>query len=963
MYKIYNISASLNFVETLAGKLLEEHQNNHLKLAEVMIILPNHRACRSLAEALVRLQGMHPLLLPQMRAIGDTQEDELLLSSPQLSQDILDIPPAVSVQERTLLLMKLITSRCQNFGLENISPAQACYLAQELGSLLDNVYMRELNWQNLQNIVPDEYAAHWQETLKFLNIITQYWPDILQERGVIDVQQRRNIILRKQCAAWQQNPPSQRIIIAGTTAVSKSMKQLVQTVLNLPCGEVYLAGLDKYLDDEAWNNIDENHPQFEIKELLDYLHITRSEVVDLAPPINPEREYLISEIMRPAAFTDQWRAISQNFSAESLKGIHLCETTNSRSEALSIAILIRNLLRQPEKTIALVTPNRNLARRVTAELSRWDINIDDSAGIPLRQTSWGIYILLIISALLPSATKADALSLFKSRYFSCRKSRSLVTEMVERIDKNLWRQYKDDPEARQFLNNFYQKAQEFSYLLTLPQVSFIQLLKKHIQLAEELCSTDTIEGSAILWDGEEGNIGAEFIAELLEKAELLGDINPEYYQELLNALMNGIMVRNSAKTHPRIKILGPLESRLNHYDTIIIGSCIEGVWPSFPNADAWMSRPMKRDFGLGLPEQQIGVTALDFANLLGAKDVYITYCQMIDGAQTLKSRWLMRLLTILDAAKFDVRQLYEYDFSNLNNIIDAPTPDEKNTITAPNPKPEISKRPHKLSASAFEKLLRDPYSVFAEYILRLKPLNDLNAEIKFSEFGSLVHKILDKFSKLYPAQFPQKAKEILTQMGEEAFQESGFAKENLAFWKPKFYRIIDWIISQETVYRQQIKQIWSEIHGKIIFNNTAMGNFEIYATADRIDLTKDGSYNIIDYKTGKARTIKEIKAGYAPQLPIEALIASQGGFDELPPAPINQLMYWKMDDKIIALCDDIAQVITDTQSHILEIINLFADPEVGYLSRPNPKHILEYSDYEHLARVKEWSITSEGDEN
>ena len=963
MSKIYNISASLNFVETLADKLLKEYCGNELKLAEILLILPNRRACRSMAEAFVRLRGMQPLLLPQMRAIGDIDEDELLLSSPQLSQDILNLPPVVTPQERTLLLMKLIMSRSQNFGLKNISPAQACYLAQELGRLLDDVYMRELNWQDLKKIVPDEYAAHWQETLKFLNIITYYWPNILKERGVIDAVPRRNFLLNKQCEIWQKEPPSQRIIIAGTTAVSKAMKNLVKTVLSLPQGELYLAGLDKHLDNEAWQHIDENHPQFELKELLDYLQISRTDVADILPPNNLMRERLISEIMRPAAFTDQWRTLASQLSPDCLNGIHICETTNSRSEALSIAILIRSLLRQPEKTIALVTPNRDLARRVSAELTRWNINIDDSAGIPLRQTAWGIYILLLVAALSPEADKSDLLSLFKNQYFSCQLSASTITDLAARIDKNLWRGFAEDPTAQQFLDSFYQKAQDFVSLLSLSQISFSVLLKKHIQLAEELSSTDQIDGSSVLWSGEDGNAGADFIADLLDKADLIGEISPNNYGELLDALMSGIMVRNSKKTHPRVKILGPLESRLNHYDTIIIGSCIEGIWPSFPSADPWMSRPMKHDFGLGLPEQQIGVTALDFANLLGAKDVYITLCQMIDGAQTIKSRWLMRLTTLLDAAKIDIAKLYERELPVLNDYIDTPAENEKTTIGAPNPKPKIDQRPRKLSASAFEKLLRDPYSVFAEYILRLKPLNELNNEAKFSDFGTFVHKILDRFAKSYPRQFPANAQEILIQMGEEAFQSSGFAQENLAFWKPKFLRIIDWIISQETTYRQQIKQIFSEVYGKITYTDTAMGDFEIYAIADRIDLTGDNTYNIIDYKTGKARSIKEMKEGYAPQLPIEALIAEKGGFTDLPPAKISQLMYWKMDDKVITLSDDIATLLEKTQNHILEIIDLFAQPQTGYLSRPNPKHILEYSDYEHLARVKEWSVIAEGDEN
>ncbi len=960
MAKIYNISSSCCFVDTLAQKLLNDCTDDHQSLADILILLPNRRACRSLADAFVRLKGMEPMLLPQMRAIGDINEDEILLVNPQSYTDSLNIPRAISPLERTLLLTKLITKRYQEFGLTAITISQACELAGTLGNLLDNVSLHNLDWSNLEKIIPDEYAIHWQETIKFLTILTHYWPKILDEQSVVDTVTRRNLLMRKQCEIWQANPTDQRIIIAGTTAVSPIMKELVNTVFHLPNGEIYLDGLDKFLDNDAWECIDESHPQYELKQLLDFLQLNRSQIVDLVPPQNIMREKLISEIMRPAQMSHLWRNLNNSITTDAITGLHLMECNDIREEALSIALLIRHTLESPNKTIALVTQDRNLARRVCGELRRWNISVDDSAGIPLSLSPWGIFIRLVASAAMNPSSKPICLALLKNcfLYDACKNNRA----DAEKVDKIIWRLKQSDNEAQNFLDSILKTIQPLTELLNQPSVAFGDLLQQHISICEKL-SGQTSSRQLTLWQNDDGKAGADFVAELLDKSNLIDTVTPEDYISLLEKLMSGITVRNSVATHPRIKILGSLEARLNHYDIIVIGGCNEGIWPQSPENDPWMSRPMKRDFGLNQPEQQIGVSALDFSNLLGAATVYLSRSQINDGAQTLKSRWWLRLTTVLQALNIDITKLYDTYYTQLCKSIDQPQPSEIIKLSPPDPHPPLDARPHKLSATAFEKLLRDPYSVFAEYILQLKPLDELDTTADQSDFGNLVHHVLDDFARKYPEQLPENAEEILLSMGDVAFQQADFSAEKTTFWLPKFKQIIEWIIAQEKNYRQQIAHIHSEIWGKLFLENTLMGTFEIYAKADRIDLTYDKKYNIIDYKTGRARSAKEVKAGYAPQLPIEALIAQTGGFTNLPPAEINQLMYWKLGDKIVSITDNLEQLLDKTKEHLIEIINLFAKVETGYLSRPNPKHVPEYSDYEHLARVKEWSVKDEGDDN
>ncbi len=960
MPKLFNISASNCFVETLAAKLLADYQSDNLKLAEVLVLLPNRRACRSLAEAFVRLQGMTPSLLPQIKAIGDVYEDELILSGHNAPEQFLNIPPAIDPLERIMLFIRLIMGRYQEFGLEKISLAQACFLATELGHLIDTADLQNLNWNNLKDLVPDEYAAHWQETLKFLNIITHYWPDILAERNVIDSGKRKNILIEKQSAIWQQECPQRRIIIAGTTAVSSVMKQMVQTVLNLLNGEVYLSGLDKFLDDSAWEKVDETHPQFELKQLLEFLNINRQDIPDIIPPQNTEREKLISEIMRPAACSHEWRNLKNILSSTATENLRLLECPDTRLEALNIALIMRRALETKETTIALITPDRTLARRVAAELKRWQIIVDDSAGIPLAQTPWGIFMRLIIAATTPDANKAQILSLFKNNLFALGQDKATTSRQALNLDKKIWRSKETDEEANALLQKFYQAAADFTELLGSENTSLEHLLKTHTALAETLAADNKSNGAQLLWQNEDGEAGADFIANWLKQAAVLGDINPREYLDLFEAMMTGIMVRSSKGSHPRIKILGPMEARLNHFNEIILGGFNEGIWPPAPPSDPWMSRPMKHDFGFEQPEKQIGVLGLDFANLLGAQKVYLTRSCMDQGTPTVKSRWWMRLETVLQAANLSAKEMAETDILTLAENLDKPS--EFIKISPPAPKPPVSARPRKLSASAFEKLLRDPYGVFAEYILKLKPLDELEQEPDGSDFGNIVHQVLEDFGNRYPCAYPDNALDILLELGNKAFQQAKLPLEKQAFWQPKFAKMATWIVNLESKYRTEIKQIHNEVWGKIFFDDAPAGRFEIYAKADRVDETFDGKINIVDYKTGRARTATEVKKGYAPQLPIEGLIAAAGGFDDINKADIKSLMYWKLGSETITIDEALEDLLNQTRDHISEVINLFDFETTGYLSRPNPKNAPDYSDYEHLARVKEWSVKEEGDD-
>lgn len=962
MTKIYNIPANSSFVDTLAKLFVEEYKNNILSLVDVMFLMPNRRACRALKDAFVRVRGMEPLMLPKIVPIGDIEEDEIIISGFDLDADLKNISPTIDKIERILLFTKIIMSKPREFGLENMSARQASFLANELANLIDMADYEGLSFSRLKGLVPEEYASHWQETLKFLEIITQYWPEILKERGLVDPGFRYNQLLNAQSEIWKKNKTNKRIIIAGSVANFPALKDLVKTVLSLPNGEFYINGLDKSLDDESWNLLDETHPENEIKLLLDDLKISRFDIKDIVKSDNFDREVFISEVMRPAKTTDKWRDIkNKNISNTAWMGLSVIECENSKEEALSIALIMRETLETLGKTAALVTPDRNLARRVAVELERWNIKVDDSAGKPLSLTPAGIFIRLIAQACESNFTAVEMLGFLKHPFTANGMNYGNFRKQVRNYEHYILRNNKsnENKELVEFIETIKDKLKSLQEKLQQDKTNLKDLIKCHIEAAVLFSSTDTEDGNQILWKSEDGEALARFFANFYEKADVLGDINKGEYLGLLEALMVNVTVRAVYGTHPRLKILGPIEARLNNFDKVIIGGVNEGMWPKLTSADPWMSRPMKKDFGFPLPEKNIGILAKDFASLLANNEVYLTRANRVDGTPTIKSRWLMRLETVISALGIKLEEVENNIYSQWAKKFDEVS--EYKKIFPPEPKPPVSARPRKLSASAIDALIRDPYIIFAKYILKLKPLEDLNPDLTAADYGNIIHEILDNFNKKYPTVYPQNAKEELLRIGEIYFNENEIALETRAFWWPKFEKVVEWLIKQERSYREAILRTHSEIEGSMEIDAPA-GKFIITAKADRVDETKDGKINIIDYKTGQARSKKEVQTGYAPQLPIEGLIASMGGLKNIDSKDIGKLIYWKLADKEVVISEDVTEVLEKNLNNIRELIALFDFEITPYISKPNPKYVTANKDYEHLARVKEWSVVGGSDD-
>jgi ATP-dependent helicase/nuclease subunit B len=976
---IFTIAPGENFLAALARQLLAETHSDPLSLSSFLILLPTRRACRALGEEFLRQSGGQPLILPAMRPIGDPDEDDLMFIGP----DSLALPPAIPDLRRRLLLARIIQSLGTGRG-GTLPPSheQAVVLAEELCRWLDQVQTEGLSFDGLAELVPAELARHWQRTLEFLTILTGNWPKLLAAEDAIDPAARRTLLIAAQAVAWATHPPDFPVIAAGSTGSVPATRALLKTVARMPTGRLVLPGLDREIDESSRAALDETHPQFNMIRLLREMDIA-ADAVSLWPGTHAPstRARLIAEAMRPADATDAWRdpdGLKQADIETALEGFTRIDCANPREEAGVIALMMREALEQDGRSAALVTPDRALARRVAAELTRFDIVIDDSAGRPLPVTPPGAYLLLtarmVADAFAPHALLAALQHPLAQGGMAPGHFRALVRDLNKEVLRGprpeaglmgLRRAAEPFPKLTPLVARLTEIAHPFADLMAAPDAPLGDLVRAHAGFAEALAADDINHGAANLWRGEAGEAAADFISDLADAADALTPLPGSAYPGLLRALMEGKTVRPAWGGHPRLAIWGPLEARLLHADLVVLGGLNEGVWPPAIAADPWMSRPMRQDFHLPAPEIRTGLSAHDFAQLVCAPNVALTRSTKADGSPTLVSRWLMRLDAVLEARGIKTpwgRTAHIGWFQNLDR------PDTIQRPAPPAPKPPVAARPRSLAVTSIEMWRRDPYAIYAKYILKLNRLDDIDATPEASDYGTIIHRTLDAFVTRYPnGPLPDRALAELLALGRERFGAALARPGIRAFWWPRFERAAVKFVALEAPRRAALLRCWTEIKGALTFD-APVAPFTVRATADRIDEMRGGGLVLIDYKTGQTPSHNEIAWGYAPQLPLEAAIAAGGGFPGVPAASPHALKFWRFRSGDPALKEidaipkghDPASLADTALDGLKTLVAAFDDPARAYLARPHSAHAPRYSDYLHLARVREWASGESG---
>jgi ATP-dependent helicase/nuclease subunit B len=245
----------------------------------------------------------------------------------------------------------------------------------------------------------------------------------------------------------------------------------------------------------------------------------------------------------------------------------------------------------------------------------------------------------------------------------------------------------------------------------------------------------------------------------------------------------------------------------------------------------------------------------------------------------------------------------------------------------------------------------------------LRPLDAVDTAPGAAERGTIIHAAVGDFTKLYAKKLPADPVGELIALGEPHFAALEDFPEARAFWRPRFLRIAHWFARWDAERRATITAIEAEIRGEI---DIALdeGTFKLRGVADRIERTLDGHYVILDYKTGSARSEKQVRTGLAPQLTLEAAMLRRGGFREIPSgASVAELVYVLLKGgeppgKYVEV--EFKDGTPDSHADralekLTALARRFDDDKEPYRSLVHPMWTTHYGDYDHLARVKEWS--------
>ncbi|MEM9715122.1 MAG: double-strand break repair protein AddB [Pseudomonadota bacterium] len=953
--RIFHLQLGCDFAARFIDGLLDR-TDNPITLAQTQVFVTTRRMATRMGDVLTKRGAT---LWPEIRLVSDLASDPTLTAT---------LPPPRQKLERRLLLAQLVGRLADQTGALASHSARFA-LAASLDGILAELQRSGLDLDALTKVDLGQQAKHWSVSKEFLNLVGTF----LSEEAPRDADARLRYAIRQQVVLWKATSPNHPIILAGSTGSREETGLLLDAIANLPQGAVVMPGFDTDLPAELWADLSAgqygwDHPQSAIAFSLGDMSSEETRSWISTTPFNADRNRFVSLALTPAPVTHRWLQEGPGLAPsldDAFKTVSLSEAGNPREEAMTIALHLREAA-ETQTPAVLITPDRALARQVTAALAKWGIVPDDSAGRPLHQTPVGILLRLVARILSNPAEAVDAIALLKHpltwsgtdmRGEHLRRVRAIETRVIRGASLGFDRSAittwiaENHPDWSGWwitLSALFDQAEAFGSDEVADRVDAV------IQLAEGLASGSNHSTDNSLWSDDIAQAAWNALQDIRLASDAAGSITQSDFKTLLNQTLAGIEVRPTVEAHPNIAIWGTLEARVASRDLVILGGLNEGIWPQTPKPDPWLNRPMRRDIGLSPPERAVGLSAHDFQQAIAAKHVVLSRSLRDGDAPTVASRWLLRLTNLMgglgNVGETTLTAMKDRAAPKLTlaRILEKPT-QLVPKAPRPNPVPPLGTRPKALAVTSIETLIRDPYSIYARYILKLRALDPLTPQADAKLRGKALHKVMERFAK----STDPKTEALLIQMAQDVMTAQVPWPINAAQWTARIAGIAEWLVAFEQDLANGGALLGTEIRGARVFGDL---DFTLKATADRIQSTDHG-LRLIDYKTGETPSDREVKS-FARQLPLTRLIAEAGGFPGIDPAHVTALTYVSLKGALRDI--DWAEAdVEGTEQGLRKLILSYQQASQGYLARSRPKYLKYTSDYDQLSRFGEWEDGAE----
>ncbi len=965
--KVFSIAAHRGFADALVAGLVPRYSDPDLGLARLTLLLPSGRAVRTVTEAFIRHSGTG-LLMPRMAVVGDLDLDETLGPLLDPLGAGADIPPASDPTRRWLKLAELI--RVEQPKLKGSGLLR---LAFEMGRTMDRLLAEEIGPEELleERVIGllGDLAGHWRDSLRVFARVQARWLDELRARGEFDPADRRNRLFRHAAKRWRADPPATPIVAAGVTSAAKGVAALLRCVARLPQGAVVLPDLDLSMDAEAWEELGTagardaempfgrddavTHPQYHLKLLLNRMWVSRDEVqpwhragMTKGPP---ERSHAISSLFLPPVASKSWADLPAD--RRRLAGVRLMESANPEDEAQAIALLVRQALEEPERRVAVITPDRGLAGRVVQHLRRWNIEADDSAGRPMPQTAAGRVLLLLAEVAAEHAAPVPLMALLGHPLVRAGEDRAAWLDQVRALELEL-----RGPRIGPGLEPLRAVADEadlapwwgevealLAPLMVEGESPLADQIDRLVAAAEALC------GEA-LWARADGRALAAFVEDLRFQARDVGTmLDPADLPAVLREAMDRIAVRPPWGGHPRVAVYGLLESRMTRAELVICAGLNEGSWPATPATDPLLAPAVLRAMGVPGSDFRIGLAAHDLAGALGAPEVVLSRARREAGGPAIASRFWLRVEALLGELAKDHRETAIPDLVRALNEPPAVDPHPR-----PKPLPSPEQRKVRISVTALDRLRSDPYQFYASSILHLRELDNLDAEPSPAWRGEVAHLILERWHK---------REGTLAELADAELRAMNAHPLMRALWRPRLLKALEWIEAQLAADPDRVPTV---IEG---WGKMDVRGVDIFGKADRIDVLPGGQLAVVDYKTGAPPSGKQVEKGFALQLGTLGLMAERGAFDGAQGEAVR-FEYWSLGaskdsetgfgyiktpilegNKRTGI--PLEEFLSMAEDYLHEALDRWIFGDDPFTARLNPDAV-GYSTFDQLMRLDEW---------
>lgn len=975
--KTYTTHAGENLADLTVAKLIKTlPADKPLALADITLYVPSPRAGLALKEAFIKQSGAG--ILPKIHMMSFHDED---MDVHRFERDDLEKGDVVSSLGRQMVLTQLVQT-----AFEKDTFNQNFEKATALSSLFSKLKAYGLTIEDVEREIPESLSHHFKKNLNFFKIAFEFYPQWLKENHKIDTVDAAQKAVEVEVERLQQKGMQNPIWAVGFSDTTPLGFKLLKEILNHEQGVLIFSALDQEMVDDLFDTLPQTHPQFTLKRMLQKLQIQRAQVDFLGETESSPKNKCWNQALAPA---EGLQKINEQTALLGMQGSTLIEANSESEEAEIIALLMRESLEQKGQTCALISPDRGLSLRVEACLKKWHINVDDSAGVPLLSTPLGQIFYMVVnlvsehfSPLLFAEFLHHKLSFLDNIENKKHKIKALEHHVLRgekpalgfvglkrKLQKSLQDPRKDEtlaPDALGFIEELEHVfkpllGQGTSYTIDFWITKHLDVLKNILQKQDD----DHLD----IFDDEAGQTLLAMLSSWQDAAQEVQKVDLETYMDILSNVMANTAVRKRQSTHPRLFIWGPMESRLQNVDRVIVGAMNEGVWPRKSTADVWFNSQICEKLGMPSPHIHVGMSGHDLLNLVTQKEVYMTRTLKDSEGETIPSRFLSRLKSVMPEPVFAELQAKGQVWKN--RVGQIRLQGDVQRLKQPSVQVPVQRRPHVWSASTVKDIMQCPYKFYINKVLKIQALEPYEEGFSASLKGQLIHKILESFF-VEVAHMPPPYKgdkndenaiyEHLIKQAKVAF-EAVEEKASKALGLKQFEKIAQ-AFARKVVedHKNNVVPVYFEKGAQAMLDS----GVKLYAKADRVDKDANG-FVVIDYKTGQPPKVDDVLNGTEPQMATEAVILNKGGFGQN--AKLSELQYWHVSGKkgegikisnAVGKKADLQEFVAQAEDALTDISHQMYKGEHPFEAFPGGEAMEEkkgpcrYCDYAGICRFKDW---------